>query len=231
MRIWIWIALATACGPMYQASGGPPPAPPAAAPGAPGGAAFAADPGDPPAGAPDDPYAPAALPDPGAPQDAYATVPPAAPARGSRAAPVGDAGAWVDAHNRLRAKHCAGPLTWSAKLAAVAQRWANALRDRGCMFGHSNGSYGENLAAGTSGTLDPATVVKMWYDEVADYRFPDGGFSMKTGHFTQLVWRGTSQVGCGRSQCKGMDIWVCEYNPAGNWEGQYRDNVRPRGCR
>ncbi len=137
----------------------------------------------------------------------------------------------VDAHNRVRAKHCAGPLAWSAKLAQVAQQWANTLRDKGCMFGHSGGSYGENLAAGTTGTLDAEAVVKMWYDEVAQYKFPDGGFSMQTGHFTQVVWRGTTQVGCGRSHCKDMDIWVCEYSPAGNWEGQYRQNVLPRGCR
>jgi len=155
----------------------------------------------------------------------------AEPARASRGAPRGDAAQWVDAHNRLRAKHCAGALTWSTKLAEIAQRWANALRDRGCVFGHSGGTTGENLAAGTSGTLDPASVVQMWYDEVAQYRFPDGGFSSKTGHFTQVVWRGSKRVGCGHSQCKGMDILVCEYDPAGNWEGQYRDNVLPRGCR
>jgi uncharacterized protein YkwD len=142
-----------------------------------------------------------------------------------------EAQALVDAHNRARARHCARPLVWSSKLAQVAQEWAKTLRDRGCMFGHSGGSYGENLAAGTAGILDPEAVVKMWYDELAQYKFPDGGFSMKTGHFTQVVWRGTAHVGCGRSQCKGMDIWVCEYDPAGNWDGQYRENVLPLGCR
>jgi hypothetical protein len=45
------------------------------------------------------------------------------------------------------------------------------------------------------------------------------------------VWRGTTAVGCGRSQCKGMDIYVCEYDPAGNWEGKYRENVLPPDCR
>lgn len=142
-----------------------------------------------------------------------------------------EAQAFVDAHNRVRAKHCAKPLTWSTKLAQVAQQWANTMRDRGCAFEHSNGKYGENLAGGTAGTLDAGAVVGMWYDEVSQYRFPNGGFSMKTGHFTQVVWRGTTQVGCGRSSCNGMDYFVCEYDPPGNWEGKYRDNVLPTGCR
>ena len=162
---------------------------------------------------------------------------PATPLRATQPVPgatpvVGDSIAqrFVAAHDQLRANHCAGPLAWSPRLAEVAQQWANTLRDRGCMFGHSNGSYGENLAAGTIGALDPEATVRMWYDEIADYRFPDGGFSMKTGHFTQLVWRGTTQVGCGHSQCNGNDIWVCEYDPPGNYDGEYRTNVLPTGC-
>ena len=138
---------------------------------------------------------------------------------------------FVDAHNRVRAKHCAGALTWSTRLAAIAQRWADSLRDKGCVFGHSGGTTGENLAAGTAGVLDPEATVAMWYDELKLYAFPDGGFSMKTGHFTQVVWRGTTEVGCGHSACNGNDIWVCEYDPPGNWEGQYRANVLPAGCR
>ena len=216
MRAWIWIALTAGCNPMYQApAAAPPPPPPTEAIAE---APLAVDPAAPAS-------APALLTTSGD-DDAAA----AEPAAAGRAAPRGDAAQGVDAHNRLRAKHCAAPLSWSAKLADVAQRWANALRDRGCMFGHSGGSFGENLAAGTIGTLDPAAVVQMWYDEISQYRFPDGGFSMKTGHFTQVVWRGSRRVGCGHSQCKGMDILVCEYDPAGNWEGQYRENVLPKGC-
>jgi hypothetical protein len=71
----------------------------------------------------------------------------------------------------------------------------------------------------------------MWYDEIKIYKFPNGGFSMRTGHFTQLVWRSTKQVGCGHVQCKGNDIYVCEYDPPGNWEGQYRQEVLPASCR
>ncbi len=139
---------------------------------------------------------------------------------------------FVAAHNADRAKHCAPPLTWSSKLEAAAQKWADSLKAQGCKFGHSpNNSYGENLAAGSSGLLDPEATVKMWYGEISKYRFPDGGFSMETGHFTQVVWKGTAQVGCGMSSCNGMDIWVCEYDPPGNVEGEYRTNVLPLGCK
>ena len=143
-----------------------------------------------------------------------------------------DAAAVVAAHNRVRAKHCAPPLAWSSKLAASAQTWANTIRDRGCALGHSgNPRYGENLAAGTSGMLDANAVVGMWYDESKHFNFRSGGFSMKTGHFTQVVWRGTREVGCGKSQCNGLDVWICQYSPPGNVEGQYRDNVLGPSCK
>src|SRR5438105_3215553 len=101
---------------------------------------------------------------------------------------TGDAAALVAAHDEVRAKHCAPPLTWSVELARVAQAWADHLRDGGCLFEHSRTEYGENLAAGTEGALDPSSVVGMWYGEISKYDFRRGGFSMETGHFTQVVW-------------------------------------------
>ncbi len=134
------------------------------------------------------------------------------------------------AHDRHRAEHCAPPLAWSSELAAEAQAWADTLRARGCAFEHSGGEHGENLAAGTSGTLGGEAVSEIWYREGARFDFRRGGFSMNTGHFTQLVWIGTERVGCGVTQCDGMDVWVCEYDPPGNVECQYRENVRPSSC-
>lgn len=137
----------------------------------------------------------------------------------------------VDAHDRRRAAHCAGPLAWSEALAAHAQGWADHLAASGCRLEHSSDGYGENLAAGTAGTLSPEDVAQMWYREQASYDFDAGGFSMETGHFTQLVWTGTERIGCGVSQCNGLDVWVCNYDPPGNYEGEYASNVLPTSCR
>lgn len=150
----------------------------------------------------------------------------------TKPAPSSEAQQWVDAHNKYRAKHCAPPLTWSPKLAQIAQSWANTMKARKCAFEHSgNESVGENLAGGTAGALEPESTVAMWYDEVKLYKFPKGGFSMDTGHFTQLVWTDTRQVGCGHVTCGGMELYVCNYDPPGNWEGQYREHVLPTSCK
>ena len=188
-----------------------------------------------PEGPADDPWQPDG--DVDAPDEAAApeaappsrATPPARPTP-TRALPPA-AQAMLDAHNRVRAQHCAAPLTWSPQLATAAQAWANKLDGDGCAFEHSRTSYGENLAAGTTGALPPEAVVAMWYDEVKGYSFAQPGFSMQTGHFTQVVWRATTAVGCGMAQCKGMDLWVCNYDPPGNYERQYPSNVLPVGCR
>ncbi len=161
-----------------------------------------------------------------APQD------PGAP--GAAAAPAtGDSGteAWVAAHNAYRAQHCAGPLAWSHEVAKFAQQWAEKLRAGGCNLQHSQGRYGENLAGGSGGMLDAASSTKMWFDEISKYDFGSGGFSMETGHFTQVVWKGTTKIGCAKASCGETDVFVCNYDPPGNVEGGYRDNVAAKGCR
>lgn len=163
------------------------------------------------------------------PADPASRQPPPASASASASAATSDA--YLAAHNAYRAKHCAPPLTWSAELATVAQRWADELKQAGCAFEHSRTRYGENLAGGTSGALDPAGSTEMWYREVDQYDFRKGGFSMATGHFTQVVWAGTQRLGCGMTTCKGLDIIVCNYDPPGNVQGQYAANVKPTGCK
>jgi uncharacterized protein YkwD len=139
----------------------------------------------------------------------------------------------VERHNQARARHCAPPLVWSEPVAAVAQAWADQLRDAGCAFEHSRDRrYGENLFFyGPSGPTTGVAAVDEWYGEVAAYDFGAPGFSMDTGHFTQVVWRATRELGCGTVSCQGGDLWVCNYHPPGNVLTQFADNVLPTSCR
>lgn len=71
----------------------------------------------------------------------------------------------------------------------------------------------------------------MWYDEINYYNFNNPGFGQKTGHFTQVVWLGTTDLGCGLAISKTNKIYgSCNYSPSGNYIGadQFRKNVLPK---
>ncbi|THH21481.1 hypothetical protein EW146_g94 [Bondarzewia mesenterica] len=138
-----------------------------------------------------------------------------------------DISAYLTAHNTIRAEHGAADLTWSNDLAAAAQTWADK-----CIFEHSGGSlgpYGENLAAGT-GDYSIANAVKDWTDEVSQY----DASNPQPSHFTQVVWKATTQVGCAVQSCSGIfdasyglaKFYVCEYSPAGNVIGQFANSSK-----
>jgi uncharacterized protein YkwD len=121
----------------------------------------------------------------------------------------------LNMHNQFRKQQCAGPLTWSSDLAKGAQDWANA-----CTKTHSgaafSGGYGEALYWG-SGTLgDADDAANWWYNEVKKYSFTSPVWSDDVGHFTQMVWKGSNQLGCGVARCGNENYWVCRYSPAGN---------------
>ncbi|TFK40985.1 CAP domain-containing protein [Crucibulum laeve] len=139
-----------------------------------------------------------------------------------------DIQAYLAGHNSIRAQHGASPLTWSDNLASKAQQWAN-----GCQFHHSGGSlgaFGENLAAGTGGSYGIASAIKSWTDEVSQYN-PN---SPQPSHFTQVVWKGTTQVGCALQLCDGIfaasfgkaKYYVCEYSAQGNIIGEFAENIQ-----
>jgi uncharacterized protein YkwD len=131
-----------------------------------------------------------------------------------------DAETLLAAHNAYRANHCVPALSWSAEVAASAQQWAD-----GCSMSHSGGGNGENIAMGTD--VSAQAAVDMWYGEAGAYDFSAPGFSGSTGHFTQVIWKGTTQLGCGVATCQGQTFWVCQYSPPGNYDGEFPANVSP----
>ncbi|KAJ5484400.1 Allergen V5/Tpx-1-like protein [Penicillium expansum] len=96
--------------------------------------------------------------------------------------------------NEYRANHDADPLVWNDTLADYSREWAEA-----CIWKHSKSSYGENLAYGYQNV---SAAVIAWGGEGAMYNFgKPTGFTEETGHFTQLVWKSTTQVGCAAVNC------------------------------
>ncbi|MBX9256189.1 secretion protein [Desmonostoc muscorum CCALA 125] len=146
----------------------------------------------------------------------------------------------VSKHNTYRATHNTPNITISDSLNTSAQAWAEKIASSG-QFEHSTNrnNVGENIYASysTESTVDPTTLgntaVKEWYDEIKDYNYANPGFSSATGHFTQVVWKGSTQLGCGAAQgtetIEGTKYnafyVVCQYAPAGNVQGQFPDNV------
>ncbi|MDI1491469.1 MAG: hypothetical protein OHK93_002678 [Ramalina farinacea] len=99
----------------------------------------------------------------------------------------------LDRHNYYRTMHQADNLCWDASLALHAQQDSSRI---GCgAMVHAEGEgVGENLMDGqTTGTAD---AVDGWYNEISQYDWSDPVYSNKTGHFTQVVWKGSTTLGC-----------------------------------
>ena len=149
-----------------------------------------------------------------------------------------DPAAIIAAHNKLRAEvGVTKKLTYSKTLAVSAQAWAEHLKQANvCQMRHSapNGKYGENLfwasaVSWTDGRKDlqkvsSKQVVEDWGSEKADYDYASNTCAdgKMCGHYTQIVWRNMTKVGCGLAVCEDAQeqVWACQYQPAGNWVGK-----------
>lgn len=148
-----------------------------------------------------------------------------------------DRDAMLAAHNKWRAQVGVGKLTYSPELEVSAQAWADHLRDENhCRMQHSkpDGKYGENLFWASAMNwsdgrrelvkVTPAQAVDSWGGEKRDYHYQTNSCKpgKMCGHYTQVVWKSSSKVGCAMAVCADSkeQVWVCQYQPAGNWVGQ-----------
>jgi glioma pathogenesis-related protein 2 len=145
----------------------------------------------------------------------------------------------LSSHNTYRAIHHAPSMTYSTALRDSAQRWANTIASTGAFKHSGTQGVGENLYVSytSDSSIDAsklgADAVKDWYDEVKNYNYANPGFSSNTGHFTQVVWKDSTQLGCGAAKgtatIKGTQYnafyVVCQYSMPGNMQGAFQDNV------
>jgi uncharacterized protein YkwD len=133
------------------------------------------------------------------------------------------------AHNNERLKYGVPALKWSTSLANSAKAYS-AVQARTGTTSHSTGrvNVGENLAWGSGKGTDVNFLAGMWLAErkyfIRGRDFPNcstSGSWHDVAHYTTLMWRKTTEVGCGLTKSSsGMNYYVCHYSPRGNMNGE-----------
>ncbi len=148
-----------------------------------------------------------------------------------------NAAAWLAPMNQARAALGVGepPLTCDPIAAQVALSYAskcnyvhNANRNMEyAALGGQGPGVGENIAAGAP-TESIAQAVASWLSEVSSYTYATNSCASgaQCGHYTQIIWKTTTGVGCAHVACTtgspfgGSPKWdfsVCDYSPPGNY--------------
>lgn len=132
-------------------------------------------------------------------------------------------------HNVERARMEIAPLQWDPLLAAAAATYGPALARLGFLR-HSprqlRSGQRENLWMGTRGAFSPEQMVGSWIAERSDFRpgiFPNvsrTGNWQDVAHYTQVIARDTTRVGCFIHPAGRWDYLICRYSPPGNIDGR-----------
>ncbi|MEO5612670.1 MAG: CAP domain-containing protein [Sphingomicrobium sp.] len=132
-------------------------------------------------------------------------------------------------HNMERARMNIAPLQWDPRLVAAAASYGPTLAGLGFLR-HSprqmRPGQRENLWMGTRDAFSPEQMVGSWIAERRDFRpgiFPNvsrTGNWEDVAHYTQVIARDTTRVGCFIQATGQWDFLICRYSPPGNIDGQ-----------
>ncbi|XP_058053413.1 uncharacterized protein LOC131205357 [Anopheles bellator] len=139
-------------------------------------------------------------------------------------------------HNEYRMRHGAPALTVSAELCELAKLWANHLASTNELYYQSGTNYGQNIFCCPANSLltdlSGQEVATYWYSTNRRYDYFKESHllhtNVNTGHFSQMVWRGSRYFGVSKSISKtGKLFVVAYYYPSGNVMGEFQQNVLP----
>ncbi|CAG2063987.1 unnamed protein product [Timema podura] len=136
------------------------------------------------------------------------------------------------AHNDYRRRHGVEPLKLNKKICKYSEEWAKYLASRGIMEHRQNNEYGENIFCSWSSNANYKVTgtepVDNWYSEIKDHPFGREPRDLKSGHFTQVVWKGSKELGVAVAKSRNGQIFVvANYSPPGNFIGSFAVNVPP----
>lgn len=136
----------------------------------------------------------------------------------------------LKSHNVYRAKHGVPPLKLSKEICGYSKEWADNLAATDSFRHRSERKYGENIfmkwSSDPNHTIAGNEAVDSWYSEIKDHVFGREPTSLKSGHFTQVIWKKSAELGIAWARSRsGKIIVVANYNPAGNLLGTFAENV------
>lgn len=139
----------------------------------------------------------------------------------------------VSAQNQYRAGHGCPELVVMEELGRDAQKWANTIADKGYLQYSETTGIGESISFLELNGKQPSgnELAKSWYAEIEQYDFDNPRWRKGAKHFTQMLWKGTTEIGVGIAKMKNKDqyVVVIQYRPPGNnnMPGEFQKQVPP----
>ena len=136
----------------------------------------------------------------------------------------------LNLHNELRKNYKLPLISKNEELNDMASKYAESLVNNQGKYNNISNIYkgqlvGENIIISDSKRAEDNFDIMT--KEKNKYNYDENKFSKMTGHFTQIIWKETTDVGVGfwEDKINKKNYSVILYYPAGNCLGQFKKNI------